>query len=86
MHAQQIKNEVSRVEARSSEWMSQQASSEPEGLSSATQQLHPHRVCALSLLPIELVDLPAMQLQPELQCLVSLQEVIFEGLYCWGEH
>ena len=58
--------------------MSHQAHVEPQGLSSSTHQLNPQKVCALSLLPVELVDLPAVQLQPDMQCLVSLLLATFE--------
>ena len=70
LSAHQIQEEVSEIAAGASDWAKQHASGHQRP-SAQTAPDDYKGLCRLCLIPIELVQLPATQLQPDVQCLVS---------------
>lgn len=77
--AHQVQDEVAAVAAAASEWMSQHA---PPGHapSNDSPPSDYKGLCRLCLVPIELVQLPTLQLQPDVECLVSLMVTAMQRL------
>lgn len=70
LSAHQIQDEVSELAAAASDWVKHHAS-DYQSPSGSTAPDDYKGLCRLCLVPIELMQLPAMQLQPGVQCLVS---------------
>lgn len=71
LSAQQVQDEVAEIAVAASEWIGQHAPSgqEPSNdLSSSDYK----GLCRLCLVPIDLVQMPTLQLQPDVHCLVSV--------------
>lgn len=69
--AHQVQDEVAEVAAAASEWM-RQHTPPGQGPSNDSLPLNHKGLCRFCLVPIELVQLPTLQLQPDVDCLVSL--------------
>lgn len=69
--AHQVQDEVAEIAAAAAEWSGQHAPS-GQGPSNGSSPSDNRGLCKLCLVPIELVQMPTLQLQPDVQCLVSV--------------
>ena len=79
LSAQHLQREVSEAASRAAGWWQQQTpaaeQAQPEALAVAAPGLDQAELCRLCLLPTEVVQLPALQLESGKQCLVSATSV-----------
>ena len=79
LSAQHLQREVSEAASRAAEWWQQQTpaveQAEAEVVTEAASGLDQPQLCRLCLLPTEVVQLPALQLESGKQCLVSSTSV-----------
>lgn len=81
LNAHQVQDEVAEVAAAASDWMRQHASSGHQRRFNDSSSLDYRGLCRLCLIPTELVQLPTLQLQHDLHCLVSAVLTAVQGLW-----